>query len=116
MGEAKKKREREAKMTDFERLIEGTMKKLADDGKLIEAGWVSLRKVWFPEDAPPEQIKDLRWAYMAGAQHVFSSLLVIMDEDRDPTPADLRKMELIHNELEAFRIEMEMSLPAEGNA
>jgi hypothetical protein len=31
-----------------------------------------------------------------------------MDPDDEPTPADMKRMELIHNELEAFRRELEL--------
>ncbi|HEY1900754.1 MAG TPA: hypothetical protein VGG49_13280 [Steroidobacteraceae bacterium] len=45
----------------------------------------------------------MRKAYMLGAQHLYASMIGIMDADREPTVQDLRRMELIHNELEAFR-------------
>jgi hypothetical protein len=40
--------------------------------------------------------------YMAGAQHLFASLMAAMDPDRDPTPQDLRRMSLIDAELRSW--------------
>lgn len=112
MGEAKRKREQ---MTEYERAMTDLGRKLADDGRLIEAGWVGLRKGWVPEDAPPEQLADMRKAFMAGAQHLFTSIMNVMDEDREPTEADLRRMDLIHRELEEFGTTLVIDLPVEGN-
>ena len=96
---------------EVEDIARALSKKLADDGKLIEAGWVILRGMAVPPDAPLLQLNEMRMAYMAGAQHLYSSLMTIMDAGTEPTAADLRRMELIHNELEAFRKEMEMRKP-----
>jgi hypothetical protein len=82
-------------------------KQLADDGKLIEAGWLSLRLLMRP-DAPQVQIDEMRMAYMAGAQHLFSSMMSIMDSGEEPTEADLNRMSLIHTELENFQKEWEL--------
>ena len=113
MGEAKCRSER---MTPFELAMQGLQRKLADEGKTIEAGWIALRTVWIPPDAPEDQVRDLRWAYMAGAQHLFSSIMTIMDPGDEPTDADLKRMDLIAEELEAFGREMAASLPTEGRA
>lgn len=83
--------------------LEKLSRQLADQGKLIEAGWVGCRLKWVPKDAPDVQIVEMRRAYMAGAQHLFASIMTIMDADREPTAADLNRMDLIHKELEAFR-------------
>lgn len=77
-------------------------RKLADDGRLIESGWAALRAIWVAHDAPDEQVNDMRKAFMAGAQHLFASIMIIMDSERDPTVTDLQRMDLIHKELEAF--------------
>ena len=75
---------------------------LADQGKLIEAGWFSLMAIAIPADAPPVQVKEMRKAFMAGAQHLFASILSIMDPEDEPTEADLRRMDLINAELKAY--------------
>ena len=75
---------------------------LVKNGKLIEAGWVSLRLMAIPEDAPPIQLDEMRNAFFAGAQHLFSSMITIMDSDSEPTERDLEQMTLIDNELRQF--------------
>ena len=91
-------------------LLEAVSKQLADDGRLIEAGWFSLRALWMPDDAPDFQIDEMRMAFMAGAQHLFSSIMTILEPGEDPTGADLTRMDLIHKELTAFREELELRL------
>lgn len=88
--------------------LEQLSRQLADNGKLIEAGWVALRLHAIPLDAPAAQLDDMRYAYMVGAQHLFSSMLSIMDPGLEETEADVRRMDLIHRELEAFRKEIEL--------
>jgi hypothetical protein len=77
-------------------------KELNGQGKLIEAGWLGLRVACDLEDAPAIQLEEMRNAFFAGAQHLFSSILTIMDEDREPTPADLLMMDHIQRELDGF--------------
>lgn len=81
---------------------EAELKKLTDKGLLIEAGWVSLRIAVLPRDAPEIQVREMRKAFFAGAQHLFASMTNIMDDDREPTEDDLRRVEMIHVELEAW--------------
>jgi hypothetical protein len=85
-------------------------KKLADAGKLIEGGWNAYRLLVVPLDASPVQIDECRLAFMAGAQHLFSSIMAVMDPDSEPTEKDLQKMDLIDKELNVFAREMELRL------
>lgn len=77
-------------------------RQLTDEGRLLEAGWVSLRVACDLIDAPQDQLREMRMAFFAGAQHLFGSIMTIMDEDREPTENDLRRMDLINTELEKF--------------
>lgn len=77
-------------------------RELVDKGKLIEAGWVGLRLSAVPEDAGKTQLEEMRTAFFAGAQHLFGSIMGILDDDREPTEADLRRMSLISDELDIF--------------
>ena len=110
MGEAKRRAEQARRVHD------ALLQKFGDEGMVMEAGWASLKAVWLHPDSPPEQVKDLRWAFFAGAQHLYSALMNIMDPDEEPTAADMKRMEMIHVELEAFRHEMEASITTEGRA
>lgn len=110
MGEAKRRAEAVREAT------EEVTRQLGDKGMVIEGGWLALKAVWIPEGAPAEQVKDLRWAFMAGAQHLFASITTIMDKGEEVTEADLKRMDLISAELEAFAAEVEGSLPVAGRA
>jgi len=82
------------------------MKRFTAEGRLIEAGWQSMLLLVLPKDAPAVQVDETRKAFFMGAQHLYAALMCIMDEDAEPTEKDLEKMGLIHNELEAFRMEV----------
>lgn len=82
--------------------LERLTKQLTDKGSLIEAGWVGMRLACDLHDAPADQLHQMRMAFFAGAQHLFGSLMTIMEEDHEPTEADLRRMSLIKDELDAF--------------
>jgi hypothetical protein len=102
---------------EFEAMMDKLTKELADRGLLVEAGWIGLRRVWLPPDAPEHQVKDLRWAFMAGAQHLYSSMMTILDEGDDATQLDLDRMAKIHNELDAFmENEVKPTLPTQGRS
>ncbi len=88
--------------------LEQLTKRLADDGRLIEAGWVAMRLAFIPENATGNQLDIMRFAYMAGAQHLFSSILAMLDHGADEAPAEMKRMDLINKELEAFTKEMEL--------
>lgn len=91
-------------------------RRFADSGKLIEAGWISLRIAAIPPNAPQVQIDEMRNAFMAGAQHLFASIMQSLDAGDDATDADLRRMDLISAELELFGKELEGRLRAPGHA
>jgi hypothetical protein len=88
--------------------LEQLSKRLADDGKLIEAGWVSLRLNGIALNAPAIQLDEMRMAFMAGAQHLFASIMTILEPGAMETEADLRRVDLIHQELESYRAELEL--------
>ena len=90
--------------------LEQLSRKLADEGKLIEAGWVALRVQAIPLNAPAVQLQEMRMAFMAGAQHLFASMLGILDPGLEETPADMRRMDLIHKELAAFEQELRLRM------
>lgn len=75
---------------------------LTNKGLLIEAGWVGLQLALGLENAPKTQLEEMKKAFFAGAQHLFSSIMTILDEDSEPTEDDMRRMSLISDELEKF--------------
>lgn len=92
-------------------------KNLIDQGKLVEAGFAVFAKYVIPADAPPIQLTEMRLAFMAGAEHVFSSIMNILDPGEEPTDADMRRMNLIHRELDGWRGRLsERIQPTKGSA
>lgn len=96
--------------------LERLSRQLADDGKLIEAGWISLRLAAIPLDASAVQLEEMHKAYMAGAQHLFASIMTILEPDAEPTDNDLRRMDLIAGELSAYGDSLLADLPTSGRA
>lgn len=97
MGESKRRRESQ------ERAASNLTKELTDNGKLIEAGFAIFADVVIPKDAPPVQLVETQLAFMAGAEHVWSSVLNMLDPDDEPTADDIRRMDLIQRELDEWR-------------
>ena len=80
---------------------------LTDQGKIIEAGWIGLRIAAIPKDAPEIQLNEMRQAFFAGAQHLFSAIMHILDPGEEPTDADMKRMESIDKELRIFIADFE---------
>lgn len=114
MGEAKQRGSRKERIV--EAVSEALTKQLGNEGRIIEGGWLALRAVWLPKDAPDDQVYLLRKAFMAGAQHLFASIMTILDAGEDATEADVARLEAIHAELELFRAEIEGRRQSGGTA
>lgn len=89
---------------ELQKLVEIMTLDLADRGKLIEFGWHGLRHFAIKADAPQIQLDEMRFAFYAGAQHLFGSLMAIMGLGGRtiPTQQDMDRVELISKELAAF--------------
>lgn len=83
-------------------------KEFTDKGKLIEAGWASLRALVIPKDASELQLREMRMAFFAGAQHLFGSIMGILDPGEEPTEADFKRIDLIDKELREFIKDFEL--------
>lgn len=90
-------------------------KQYADQGKLIEAGYAVFALYVIPRDAPQVQLDEMRLAYMAGAEHLFSSLMSIMDPGEEPTAADMRRMKLIDKEIQVWRAKLSERVNPRGH-
>ena len=82
--------------------IDRITRALMDAGKIIEAGWRGLELLVVPKDAPDVQRREMRMAFFAGAQHLFSSIMGGLEEDHEPTENDLRRLDFINKELAEF--------------
>lgn len=90
--------------------------KLVDQGKIIEGGWVGLKAAWLHPDAPPEQVDEMRKAFFAGAQHLYASIMTVLDSGEEPTDRDMRRLANIATELDDFGKTVAFELPTEGSA
>jgi hypothetical protein len=91
--------------------------RLIEQGKIIEAGWLGLRAMTLPPDAPPIQIDEMRSCFFAGAQHLFACIMRTLDPGEEPTDADMARLDKIHDELQAFIVDYAARrLPTEGRA
>lgn len=100
MGEAKRKRDR---MTDAERIAHAVTRQIANEGKVIGAGAAAFLLVHkIAADDPRAAI--VGEAFMAGAEHLFSSIMSLLDPGEEPTVADLARMDNIAAEIDAWRV------------
>ena len=60
-----------------------------------------------PPDAGKQQLESMKEAFFAGAQHLFASIMGILEDGEEPTPADLKRLDLIDGELKTFIAEFE---------
>jgi len=77
-------------------------RKLAEEGKLVEAGWEIFCALTMPPNVNEDQKYDMQMAFFAGAQHVFHTMISIADPGTEPTEADMLRMGQIDNELTRF--------------
>ena len=75
---------------------------LARRGQLLEGGWLGMRQAVVPANAPPVQLREMRLAFFAGAQFLYSLLMHSISAGAEPTAEDLALMDAIRAELESF--------------
>ena len=85
-------------------------KKLTDEGMLIEAGWVGFASMCIPPTATEYQRRVMHKTFFAGAHHLFSSVMSILDPGAEATDQDLERMSKIHDELQRFSKQLKQSM------
>lgn len=106
-------------MTDkaeIHRLAQELGRKLTDEGKLIKAGWVGFEAMVMPASASEAQRDDMEIAFFAGAQHLFATMMSIMEEGVEPTANDMNRMNQIDAELDRFAELMKANMEAMRSA
>ena len=87
-----------------------------DTGKPIEMGWAGFVLAVGLAGAPDEQLHEMRLAFFAGAQHLFGTIMSAMDAGEEETDDDMRRIEAVDAELQAFITDFKLkNLPAEGS-
>ncbi len=82
--------------------IKELTKLLADKGKLIEAGWVSYLHLVVPKTAGSVQIEETRRGFYAGSQHLFASIMQVLEDGAEATETDMKRLDNIQAELDEF--------------
>lgn len=82
--------------------LERLSRELTDQGKLIEAGWIGFRIAALPLDMGADELAKVRDAFMAGAQHTFGSIMVVLDPLRPPNGNEVGRVTNIARELKTF--------------
>jgi hypothetical protein len=87
---------------NMRRIHDALAKGLIDRKTIIAGGYALYRQQVMPADAGPVQLAETEQAFFAGAQHLFASIMSVLDPGSEPTNADLQRMDFIAQELEAF--------------
>lgn len=96
--------------------LERLTKELIKEGLLVEAGFLSLRLATMPAEVSELQLREMRMAFFAGAQHVFSSIMSTLDGGEEATAADMKRLDDIAAELKRFGELFLAELPTAGRA
>lgn len=96
--------------------IDKITRKIADEGLLVEAGWKGFELGVVPVDASTVQRSEMRLAFFAGSQHLFASILSMLEPGAEETNADLRRMDLIHKELARFEEQFKLRVARPGGS
>lgn len=75
---------------------------LRDKRPSIEAAWRGYRDLVLGPRIGVEVLAASRIAFFAGASVLFYTMVGMLDEDAEPTDADLAKMDTLHAEVEKF--------------
>jgi len=87
-------------------LMEAIIRELIDEGRIIEAGFASYKIAVMNPNAGTDQIIETRRAFFAGAQHLFASIMSVLEPGSEPTDNDMHRITQIHEELNRFIVEL----------
>lgn len=73
-----------------------------DRGLIVDIGFAAFVAT-ANSPIPAQDLQRWRDAFFAGAQHLWSSIFEVLDEDHEPTERDLHRMDLLNHELTAWR-------------
>lgn len=82
-------------------LIAATVRGLIDKGRVVEGGWLAYRSL-LPHNASLIQVRETRMAFYHGCSFMFQTLTRMLEDGREATDADMRRMDQINGELDAF--------------
>lgn len=83
-------------------IAERMARDLADQGRVLEAGWQMYRLLLLK--VPAHEARDeLREAFEAGAEYIFGTLMAMLEPGEMETGNDLRRMHRLNAELQPIR-------------
>lgn len=82
--------------------IERITREWSEKGMILEGGWQAFEQLIIPKEAGPLQRSEMRKAFFSGAQHLFASIMTMLEPGQEATDKDLNRLTLIHKELENF--------------
>jgi len=91
---------------DLDRIAARISEELTDRGVLVQGGWLTFNSVCLPADMSDNMRDICRIAFFAGSQHLWSSVMTILDPNTEPTARDMARMNSIHGELQQFAKEL----------
>lgn len=97
-------------------LLRAAGKHIADAANPIEQAWRDFSSAAIARDAPPIQLAEMRKAFYAGAAMIFEAIVHGLDPEREPTEADMQRMNRISAAVEHFAGELAASMRPEGTA
>lgn len=94
-------------------VVDRLTRELVDNGRLVEAGWISFKLMVVPTNASQVQLDEMRNSFFAGAQHLFGSITTMLEAGEEATETDLRRMSQINTELDEFlqRLKLRVEQP-----
>ena len=102
-------------MTAISDAADALAKRMIDQGKLIEGGYEIFAHFVIAKDASQAQREEMRLAFMAGAEHLFSTIMGVLDPGDEPSADDMRRMDLIQQEIDAWRAKLQLRInPTQG--
>lgn len=107
---------KEKAVEKYTELLTGVSKKLAEDGMIIEAGWLGFKQMMLPPNCSRHQEMDMRAAFFAGAKHLFDSLPALVDDSPEVSDQEHARLEKINEELNAFYEKFIKAIPTSGSA
>lgn len=83
-------------------IADNLVRELSDRGQIVEGGWRAYELMTGLNNASDIQRSECRKAFFFGAQHLFATLLGVLEPGAEPTEADMERMDKLDAELKRF--------------
>lgn len=87
-------------------IADNLLRELSDRGQIVEGGWKAYELLTGLGKTSDIQRKECRKAFFFGAQHVFASLVAMLEPGTDATDTDIHRMTKLDAELRRFLSEV----------